>query len=267
MSERVSVAIEGHVASVTLTRPDKHNALDVEMFEAILAAAARLRDESGVRAVVLHGEGPSFCSGLDVVSIMQSGGDTSDPSRALTDRIRGDVPNWFQRASHDWTALPMPVIAALHGSVLGGGLQIALGADIRIAAPDTRLSVMEVKWGLIPDMGITRTLPRLVSIDVAKELTYTGRTVSGEEAATLGLVTRVSDDPLAAARDLAGRIAARSPDAVRRAKRLYETAWTGEASETLALEAELQLQLVGSPNQLAAVTAGFSGKPGEFADP
>jgi enoyl-CoA hydratase/carnithine racemase len=126
---------------------------------------------------------------------------------------------------------------------------------------------MEVKWGLIPDMSITRTLPRLVSIDVAKELTYTGRTVSGEEAATLGLVTRVSDDPLAAARDLAGRIAARSPDAVRRAKRLYETAWTGEASETLALEAELQLQLVGSPNQLAAVTAGFSGKPGEFADP
>jgi enoyl-CoA hydratase/carnithine racemase len=125
---------------------------------------------------------------------------------------------------------------------------------------------MEVKWGLIPDMGITRTLPRLVSIDVAKELTYTGRTVSGEEAARLGLVTRVSEDPLAAARELAGRIAARSPDAVRRAKRLYETAWTGESTETLALEAELQLELVGSPNQLAAVTAGFSGEPAEFTD-
>ncbi len=269
MSDRTRVAIDDHVATVTLTRPDKHNALDVEMFEAILAATARLRDEPGVRAVVLNGEGPSFCSGLDVVSIMQSDAtrrDESDPTRPLTDRIRGEVPNWFQRASHDWLTLPMPVIAALHGSVLGGGLQIALGADIRIASPDARLSVMEIKWGLIPDMGITRTLPRLVSIDIAKELTYTGRTVSGEEAARLGLVTRVSEDPLAAARELAGRIAARSPDAVRRAKRLYETAWTGESTETLALEAELQLELLGSPNQLAAVTAGFSGEPAEFTD-
>ncbi|HTU28950.1 MAG TPA: crotonase/enoyl-CoA hydratase family protein [Solirubrobacteraceae bacterium] len=266
MSERVSVAIEGHVATVTLTRPDKHNALDVAMFDAILETAARLREEPGVRAVVLHGEGPSFCSGLDVVSIMQS--DPAHPGvSALTDRVRGEVPNWFQRASHDWLTLPMPVIAALHGSVLGGGLQIALGADIRIAAPDAKLSVMEIKWGLIPDMGITRTLPRLVSIDVAKELTYTGRTVSGQEAATLGLVTRVSEEPLAAALDLAGQIAARSPDAVRRAKRLYESAWTDETGRTLALEAELQLELIGSPNQLAAVTAGFSKEPAQFTDP
>ncbi len=263
MSDRVAVAIDGHVATVTLTRPEKHNALDVEMFDAILAAATRLRSESGVRAVVLHGDGPSFCSGLDVVSIMAAG----DGVAGLTDRVRGDVPNWFQRASHDWLTLPMPVVAALHGSVLGGGLQIALGADIRIAAPDTRLSVMEVKWGLIPDMGITRSLPRLVSIDVAKELTYTGRSVSGDEAATLGLVTRVSDDPLDEALEVAARIAARSPDAVRRAKRLYDSAWTGEPAETLALEAELQLELIGSPNQLAAVTAGFSGEPAEFADP
>lgn len=277
MSDRVAVAVEGHVATVTLTRPDKHNALDVPMFDAILAAAERLRHEPGVRAVVLHGAGPSFCSGLDVVSIMASAPDRSgaagrtDQDRtgvaALADRVRGPVPNWFQRASHDWLTLPMPVIAALHGSVLGGGLQIALGADIRIATPDARLSVMEVKWGLIPDMGITRTLPRLVRIDVAKELTYTGRTVSGEEAAALGLVSRLSDDPLAAARELAARIASRSPDAVRRAKRLYESAWTGETAQTLALEAELQLELVGSPNQLAAVAAGFSGEPGAFVDP
>jgi enoyl-CoA hydratase/carnithine racemase len=270
MSERVSISIEGHVATVTLTRPDKHNALDLPMFDAILAAAERLRGETGVRAVVLHGAGPSFCSGLDVVSIMASNParpGESDPTRPLSDRVRGEVPNWFQRASHDWLTLPMPVIAALHGSVLGGGLQIALGADIRIVTPDARLSVMEVKWGLIPDMGITRTLPRLVSIDVAKELTYTGRTVSGEEAAALGLVTRVSDEPLAAARELAEQIAARSPDAVRRAKRLYESAWTGEAGQTLALEAQLQLELIGSPNQLAAVTAGFSREPAEFIDP
>lgn len=266
MSERVPLAISDHVATVTFNRPDKHNALDVPMFEAILAAAQRLRRERGVRAVVLHGAGPSFCSGLDVVSIMQS-----DPARpgleALTDRVRGEVPNWFQRASHDWTALPMPVIAALHGSVFGGGLQIALGADIRIATPTARLSVMEVRWGLIPDMGITRTLPRLVAIDVAKELTFTGRTVDGEEAAALGLVTRLSDDPLAAAHRLAAEIAGRSPDAVRRAKQLYETAWTGETARTLALEAQLQLELVGSPNQLAAVAAGFAGEPPAFTDP
>jgi enoyl-CoA hydratase/carnithine racemase len=266
MSERVSLAIEGHVATVTLNRPDKHNALDVPMFEAILATAQRLRAARGVRAVVLHGAGPSFCSGLDVASIMQS-----DPARpgpqALTDRLRGEVPNWFQRASHDWLTLPVPVIAALHGSVLGGGLQIALGADIRIATPAARLSVMEIRWGLIPDMGITRTLPRLVAIDVAKELTFTGRTVGGEEAAALGLVTRLSDDPLAAAHELAGRIAERSPDAVRGAKRLYDLAWTGEAARTLALEAELQLALAGSPNQLAAVAAGFSGEPATFTDP
>jgi enoyl-CoA hydratase/carnithine racemase len=264
MSRRVEITIEGHVATVALNRPDKHNALDVEMFEAILGAAERLRREQGVRAVVLHGLGPSFCSGLDVVSIMQSAGGGIS---GLTDRVRGKLPNFFQRASHDWLTLPMPVIAALHGSVLGGGLQIALGADIRITTPDARLSVMEVKWGLIPDMGITRTLPRLVSIDVAKELTYTGRTVSGEAAAALGLVTRVSDDPLAAAHQLAGEIAGRSPDAVRRAKRLYETAWTGETSQTLALEAQLQLEVIGSPNQLAAVAAGLSGEPAEFVDP
>ena len=143
------------------------------MFEAIIAAAERLRSEPGVRAVVLHGEGPSFCSGLDF-----AGADGRRPDGLEADRrppARGAVPNWFQRAAYDWIALPVPVIAAMHGNCLGGGLQIALAADIRIAAPDARLSVMEVRWGLIPDMAITRTLPRLVGIDVAKELTYTGR--------------------------------------------------------------------------------------------
>ena len=263
---RVRIEIADHVASVTLSRPDKHNALDLPMFEAILDAARRLGGEPGVRAVVLHGEGPSFCSGLDVVSIMQA--DPARPGMAgLTDRGHGELPNVFQRASHDWLELPVPVIAALHGSAFGGGLQIALGADIRIAAPDARLSVMEVKWGLIPDMGITRTLPRLVSIDVAKELTYTGRTISGTEAHALGLVTHVADHPLVAAEALAAEIAARSPDAVRRAKRLYDESWTGAPEQTLALEAQLQLELIGSPNQLAAATAGLSGGPAEFTDP
>jgi enoyl-CoA hydratase/carnithine racemase len=261
--DRVRIEVADHVAVVTLTRADKHNALDVAMFEAILAAAERVAGEPGVRAVVLHGDGPSFCSGLDVISIMASGGGVA----GLVEPLRGEVPNWFQRAAYDWIRVPVPVIAALHGNCFGGGLQIALGADIRFATPDARLSVMEVKWGLIPDMAITRTLPRLTGIDVAKELTYTGRIFSGTEARELGVVTRVAEDPLGAARSLAAEIAARSPDAVRGAKRLYDEAWTGSVPETLSLEAGLQLGLVGSPNQVAAVSAGMTKQPAEFVDP
>ncbi len=264
MSEhRVDVRVEDHVAIVTLARPDKHNALDLPMFEQIAGAAERVASEPGVRAVVLHGDGPSFCSGLDVVSIMAAGGGVA----GLTDQVEGAPPNLFQRVAYDWVRVPVPVIAALHGNCLGGGLQIALGADLRIAAPDARLSVMEVKWGLIPDMSITRTLPRLVPIDIAKELTYSGRIFTGEEALSLGVVTRVAADPLAAAQDLAAEIASRSPDAVQRAKRLFDTSWTSDPRASLALEAELQLQLIGSPNQLAAVAAGFNKQPAEFTDP
>jgi enoyl-CoA hydratase/carnithine racemase len=260
---RVRVEIADHVALVTLARPDKHNALDIPMFEGILAAAERLRTESGVRAVLLHGDGPSFCSGLDVMSIMASGNGTE----GLLEPLRGETPNWFQRAAYDWIRVPVPVIAAVHGNCFGGGLQIALGADIRFCTADARLSVMEVKWGLVPDMAMTRTLPRLVRIDVAKELTYTGRVFSGAEAESLGVVTRVVEDPLSAARELAAQIAGRSPDAVRGAKQLFDESWTGSAEQTLALEAQLQLGLIGSPNQLAAVSAGFTKEPAEFVDP
>jgi enoyl-CoA hydratase/carnithine racemase len=261
--ERVLTEVSDHVATVTLNRPGKHNALDGAMFEAVAAAAARLATEPGVRAVVLHGAGPSFCSGIDLASLVTADGGLEMVRAALADA----PPNRFQLPAYRWLTLPVPVIAAVHGNCLGGGLQIALAADIRIAAPDARLSVMEVKWGLIPDMSITRTLPRLVGIDVAKELTYTGRVVQGTEAHELGLVTRVQRDPLAAARALAAEIAARSPDAVRGAKRLLDSSWTAEADETLALEAELQSALIGSRNQLAAVTAGLSKQPAQFTDP
>jgi enoyl-CoA hydratase/carnithine racemase len=261
--QRVRIDVADHVATVTLTRADKHNALDIPMFEAIIGAAERLMDEPGVRVVVMHGEGPSFCSGLDVASVLSSQADGAGPLEPL----RQDPPNWFQRTAYDWVRLPVPVIAAIHGNCLGGGLQIALGADIRIATPDARLSVMETKWGLIPDMSITRTLPRLVGIDVAKELTYTARVFSGEEALRLGVVTHVDADPLSAARSLAAEIAGRSPDAVRGAKRLFDESWTGPPEQTLALEAEIQRGLIGSPNQLAAVTAGLSKQPPQFTDP
>jgi len=266
--ERVRITVADHIAVVTLSRGDKHNALDPAMFEAIIDAAERLRVEPGVRAVVLHGDGPSFCSGLDLASLMASAAaDGAVGVQGILARLAAGRPNVFQRVSCDWALVPAPVIAAIHGTCYGGGLQIALGADIRIAAPDARLSVMEVKWGLIPDMGITRSLPRLTGIDVAKELTFTGRVVSGEEARGLGLVTRVADDPLATAVELAAEIAARSPDAVQAAKGLYDASWISSADESLALEASLQGQLIGSPNQLAAVTAGMLQQPAEFTDP
>src|SRR3954463_13026570 len=185
MSERVRIEVSAsdHVATVTLDRPDKHNALDGAMFEGILEAAAEVAATPGVRAVVLHGEGPSFCSGLDVASLM------SGPISLEDILERNGRANLAQRTCTDWIHLPGPVIAAIHGNCFGGGLQIALGADIRIATPDARLSIMEGKWGLVPDMGITSTLPRLLRLDVAKELTYTARVLTGTEAAELGLVT------------------------------------------------------------------------------
>ena len=261
--QRVRVDVAAHVATVTLSRPEKHNALDLAMFDGILEAIDHVRGERGVRVVVLHGEGPSFCSGLDLASIMSAG----DGIATLTGELGGPVPNRFQRVAHDWLTLPMPVIAAIHGNCLGGGLQIALGADIRLCAPGAKLSVMESKWGLVPDMSITRTLPRLVGIDVAKELTYTARVFSGEEALALGVVTRLADDPLAAARSLAEEIAGRSPEAMRAAKRLFDESWSARAEDSLGLEAELQASLIGSPNQLAAVRAGLLRQPGEFVDP
>lgn len=260
-AERVRVEVSDHIATVTLARPEKHNALDPAMFDAIVEAAEQVTATPGVRAVVLHGDGPSFCSGIDVTGFSGDAGLNGGLDDLTT------VPNRFQRTAYDWVTLPVPVIAAVHGNCLGGGLQIALGADIRIATPEARMSVMEVKWGLIPDMSITRTLPRLVGIDIAKELTFTGRVFSGQEALELGVVTRLADDPLAAARELADEIAGRSPDAVRGAKRLFNDAWGRPAEETLRLEAEIQLRLIGSPNQLAAISAGMTQQPPSFVDP
>lgn len=264
MSEdRVRIEIEDGVAVARMVRAEKHNALDAAMFTSLIEAAERLAGEAGVRAVVLCGDGPSFCSGLDVASFMSGPLSTDD----LLARDDGRVANFAQRASCDWAAVPVPVIAAIHGACFGGGLQIALGTDIRIAAPDARLSVMEIRWGLIPDMGITQSLPRLVGIDVAKELTFTGRRISGVEAHELGVVTKVADDPLAAALELAREIASKSPHAVRSAKRLYDEAWAATPAEALKLESELQTALIGSPNQIAAVTAGMTKQPAAFEDP
>jgi enoyl-CoA hydratase/carnithine racemase len=260
---RVRIGASG-VATVTMVRADKHNALDQAMFEGLMDAAEQLADDTSVRAVVLHGEGKSFCSGLDIASFMAGRGGTD----VLLARDGDRVANFAQRVTYDWSLVPAPVIAAIHGNCFGGGLQIALGADIRIAAPDAKLSIMEIKWGLVPDMGLTQTLPRLIPIDVAKELTFTGRIVSGSEAVELGLVTRTAEDPLSAALAVADEIAQKSPDAVRAAKRLYDETWTSnDTAAALVLESQLQTGLIGKPNQIAAVVAGMSGEQPVFVDP
>ena len=264
--ERIQIEVAEHVATATMVRADKHNALDRAMFDALHGAIDRLREEPGVRAVVLAGEGPSFCSGLDIASFMAEAENGAGPD-VLLDKPENRAANYAQRVATGWGEVPVPVIAAIHGYCFGGGLQIALGADIRVAAPDATFSVMESRWGLIPDMGITRALPRLVGIDVAKELTFTARRFSGEEAAGLGVVTRTAADPATAARELAAEIAGQSPEAVRGAKRLYDEAWVAGPADSLALEEQIQRTLLGSPNQIAAVMAGATKQPAEFTDP
>jgi enoyl-CoA hydratase/carnithine racemase len=264
--ERIRIDVADHVATATMVRPDKHNALDRAMFDALHGAIDRLKGEPGVRCVVVRGEGRSFCSGLDIASFMAEAENGAGPD-ILLGKPEGRVANHAQRVSTGWAEVPVPVIAAIHGYCFGGGLQIALGADIRIAAPDATLSVMESRWGLIPDMGITRALPRLVGIDVAKELTYTARRFSGEEADRLGIVTHAAADPAAAAAELAAQIAGQSPEAVRGAKRLYDEAWGAGPAASLALEEQIQRTLLGSPNQIAAVMAGATKQPAEFTDP
>jgi len=261
--QRVRVEADGGVGEVSLVRAAKHNALDWAMFVALNEAIDLLRDARGLRAVVLCGEGPSFCSGLDFPSFMSSGAGFEEGFA----RRDGEPANFAQRTTYGWRALPVPVIAALRGACFGGGLQLALAADVRIAAPDTRLSVMETNFGLIPDMGLTQTLPGLVRDDVARELTYSGRVVEAVEAAELGLITRIEDNPLDAARSLAAEIAARSPDAIRAAKRLLGDGPRLGVAEGLALEADLQRRLIGSPNQIAAVAAALGGEPAAFEDP
>ena len=264
MTDLVTVEVADGVADVRLNRPDKYNALSPEMFKAIIDAGERLAEAREVRAVVLSGNGRGFCAGLDMGS-MQRLAQSSPNTEALLKRDERPE-NHAQRPAYVWKRLPVPTIAALHGVAYGGGLQIALGADLRIAAPDAKLSVMEIKWGLIPDMSISQTLRDLVPLDVAKELTFTGRILSGSQAQELGLVTRVADDPHAAAMSLAREIAGKSPDAVRAAKRLYETGWHAEAREGLELEASLQSGLIGSPNQVEAVKANFGKRDARFTD-
>lgn len=268
MSDRVTISITDHVADVRLNRAEKMNALDNAMFEGLAEAAAAVANDKGVRCAVLSGNGRAFCAGLDFASFMamNNGASGNRTGSRLLNRPEGSPANFAQQAAFAWTSLAVPVIAAVHGVAFGGGLQIALGADIRIVAPDAQLSVMEVKWGLIPDMTGTQTLRHLVRLDVAKELTFTGRIVSGTEAVALGLATRTSAQPLDEALALAREIAGKSPDAIRAGKRLLNASVALSLEDGLKLEEKLQLSLIGSPNQLEAVQANMAKRKPEFAD-
>eukprot|EP01062_Namystynia_karyoxenos_P052824 TRINITY_DN42484_c0_g1_i1.p2 TRINITY_DN42484_c0_g1~~TRINITY_DN42484_c0_g1_i1.p2 ORF type:complete len:376 (+),score=117.58 TRINITY_DN42484_c0_g1_i1:68-1195(+) len=250
--ERVAVERRGDIAVVSLNRGSKYNALDMPMFRAIAQTADRLRTEEKLRAVILRGEGKAFCAGLDVKSVANPLAGAAGNVQELLRRPEGKVSNLAQDVGYLWRLIPCPVIAVTHGVCFGGGFQIALGADMRISHPDCRFSIMEAKWGLVPDMSGTVTLRDLVPKDVAMELAMTARIFKADEALRLGLVTRLADDPLQEAERLAKEIAARSPDSTAAAKRLLHSAWAASEQRALHLETEIQRHLLGGWNSAAA---------------
>ncbi len=269
MEERVSISISEGVADVRLVREDNVNALDQAMFEALVAATERLSKEKGVRVVVLSGEGRAFCAGLDMgrfAAMKEKGGNgiPGGENRDLTKRTHGQA-NFPQQAVWGWRQLPVPVIAAVHGVAFGGGFQLSLGADMRFLSPDARMSVMEIKWGLVPDMAGTPILASLVRDDILRDLTYTGRIFSAQEAMTYGLATRICDDPRAAALEVAREIAGKSPDAIRAAKRLLNNLSVDPGPALLAESVEQQ-KLIGSANQTEAVRSNLEKRAAKYAD-
>ena len=269
MEERVSITISEGVADVRLVRADKMNALDQAMFEALVAATERLSKDKSVRAVVLSGEGRAFCAGLDMgrfAAMKEKGGNgiPGGENRDLTKRTHGQA-NFPQQAVWGWRQLPVPVIVAVHGVAFGGGFQLSLGADMRFLSADARMSIMEIKWGLVPDMAGTPILASLVRDDILRDLTYTGRIFSAQEAMTYGLATRICDDPRAAALEAAREIAGKSPDAIRAAKRLLNNLSIDPGPALLAESVEQQ-KLIGSPNQTEAVRSNLEKRAAKYVD-
>lgn len=259
---RVTITHADHIAHVQLTRPDKMNAVDQEMIEALLAAAENVR-RSEARVVILSGQGKGFCAGTDITALGSFVG--QDMEEVLLPRTFGEgTTNQWQEIAMQWRRLEIPVIAALHGVVYGAGLQIALGADIRIAAPDTRLAVLEIKWGILPDMGGMVLFRHLVRSDVLRRLIYTAEPVDAAQAERWGLVTEISERPVTAARTLALRIAGKGPNAIRAAKRLIEVTETEAVAEVLIAESRAQAALIGKPEQMEVIAAEFAKRAPKF---
>ncbi|MFW5824790.1 MAG: crotonase/enoyl-CoA hydratase family protein [Marinobacter sp.] len=272
MSETVQVIRTEHegVAEVRLNRPDKMNALNTDMFNSLASVGEELKKDPTLRAVVLSGEGRCFCAGLDMgnFSKMAEGGGAGVGGKGLEPRTHGDA-NLAQYVAMVWREVPVPVIAAVHGVCFGGGLQIALGADIRFATPESQWAVLEIKWGLVPDMGGMVLLNELVRPDVFRELCYTGRVLTGQEARDLGLATRVGARPRDEALAMARTIAEKSPDAIRAMKRMLNSAVTPKdhAARILLEESREQDRIIGSPNQVEAVYANLEKRAPRFVDP
>ncbi|MEY4256551.1 MAG: hypothetical protein RLZZ141_1778 [Pseudomonadota bacterium] len=267
MEDRITVDIQDGVADVRLVRVDKMNALDDAMFEALIKTGERLKTEAGVRAVVLSGAGRAFCAGLDMGNFdkMASGERKGGTGLVETPRTAAGA-NRAQHAVLVWREIPVPVIAAVHGVAFGGGFQLALGADMRFVTPDARMAVMEIKWGLVPDMAGIALLRRLIRDDQARELTYSGRQFTGEEALSLGLATRVCADPYAEALAFARDVASKNPDAIRADKRLMNLADDGDQRAILLAESVEQSALIGSPNQIEAVLSSMQKRAPNFVN-
>jgi len=257
---RVSVVHEDHIARVTLTRGEKMNAMDPDMIAAIIDAGQQVA-ASDARAVVIAGEGSAFCAGLDVMSFGAMA--QNDPREMIVPRSHGDTNRW-QEVAMVWRRVPVPVIAAIQGVCYGAGMQLALGADIRIAAPGATFAIMELKWGLVPDMGGMVVLPQLVRSDVLRQLTYTARPIEAARAERWGLVTDLAEDPLAAALELAAEIAGKSPSAIRAAKRLIDLAETESRQAVLMAESEEQAALVGGADQMEVIAAQMQKRAPKF---
>lgn len=254
MFERLEIEIKDHVAEVRLNRPAKKNALDLQFFSDLAAAGEELKHNTDVRAVVMFGKGGCFCAGIDTDALMEFSSDIKTLRDELQNPPAKHGGNKFQRPTLVWRELAVPVIAAVEGVAYGAGIQLALAADFRFMAPDASMSIMEARWGIIPDMGISQTLPQQIRADQAKELIMTGRSVDAKEALALGLTTWIADDPVARARAMAAQFAAGSPDAIQGGKALVDRIWsTGQ--EALEVEAELQAKIIGFPNQVETVMA------------
>ena len=259
---RVIVTYENHIAFVRLTRADKMNAVDQAMIDGIIAAGQEVA-ASDARAVVISGDGKAFCAGIDITGLAGMMG--KDPAEGLMPRTHGDgTTNQWQEVAMIWSRMDIPVIAAIHGVCFGAGMQLALGADIRIAAPGTRFAVMEMKWGIVPDMGGMVLLPKLVRSDVLRRLTYTAEQVETQQALAWGMITEISDDPLAAATTLAETIAGKSPSAIRAAKRLIAIAETEDTATVLEAESRLQSALIGKPHQMEVIAAQMGKRRASF---
>jgi len=268
MTQRVTVDLVDGVADVRLDRGDKMNAMDGAMFSALIETADELAKTEGLRAVVLSGNGPAWCAGLDFSGFQSMA--SREPSSTATADIGAiedeRITHNAQQAVWGWHELPVPVIAAVHGVAFGAGIQLAIGCDIRIVHPDVRMSVLEIRWGITPDMTCTQLLPNLIGADKAKEMIWTGREINGEEAVRIGLATRMSDEPLVDALELAGTIAGRSPHAIRAGKRLVDESATEDYAAGFARERVEIGALIGTPNQVESVTAFFEKRPPVYTD-